>query len=130
MGLIAAADGPQQVTHVLVDADNGLIVGRACVAQNGQGPRVVAQGILIGVDAARPVARRCKVAGAARPILAATEVMTQGFQVFQPRRTGAEQTFEDRPGALMQCSPPAQQQVLVDHFVREGAGKAIAMRRT
>ena len=64
--LVATTDRAQQIAHVLADAGDGPSIVCATVAQNVQGACVVAQGILIGIDAARPVARGDQVARAAR----------------------------------------------------------------
>jgi hypothetical protein len=86
MRLVAATDRAEQITHVLADADHGRIVGGATVAQYGQRLCVVAQRILVGIDAARPSRPRHRGNARRAPDLRLGEVVTQSIEVFQPRR--------------------------------------------
>ena len=56
--------------------------------QDGEGACVVAQGVFVGIDAARPVAGAHQVARTARTVFAVAEVMAERLQVFEARRAG------------------------------------------
>jgi hypothetical protein len=127
--LVATTDRPQQVAHVLADGGERRLVARPAALQDGEGACVVAQGVFVGIDAARPVAGAHQVAGTALTVFAVAEVMAERLQVLEPRRLGSVHAFEYRAGALMQQCDAAAAGCGTRRHVRHGAGEAIARRR-
>ena len=120
---LASADRTAQIGDALAEHQllGPLLVGRP---QRGERLLVVADGVVIGVGRAGPIAGNAQEARAFRLLLAEAEMVAEGDQVLEPLDPGRRTGFERAPDAAVQLHASLHQEVLIDDVLEQRLGEA------
>src|SRR5688572_8104535 len=87
----------------------------------------MADGIIVGVDRPRPVARGNDIACAFGLVGSEAPVVAERFQIAQPLRMCTGKKLKRTAGPLVKLGPARQQDSLVNHLVHESVREPIAI---
>ena len=100
--------------------------GASDLGERGERPLVVLDGVLVGVEAAGPVARRHEVARRLAPVAAQAPVAREGLDVLETRRTPADHALQRLARPRVKLDPAAEQEALVRDLLEERVREPVA----
>src|SRR6185436_20631217 len=102
--LRAPTEGRENVRETLADGRN-LARRRLGLGQRGERELVVVDGVLVGIETARPVARRHEVPGPLRPVAAQAPVAREGLDVLESRGAAHDHVLEGAARLRVELRP-------------------------